>query len=421
LDRWPLRLAPLVSMQGLKLGGNCQASGQVTLAADSLTINPIKLSVNGLSMSGANWNWTDPAVELNLAGRLNYAASRLQVDKCELITGLVGARANGQIQLGEPGNLQLAGDMTYQWEKINSFLQPYCGTAIQFSGTATSPITYQGPLSGAGGEAVASVQFAAASVYGLQLGPGELKAHLANRILRTEPLEVACSQGRIALQPELRMDRQPMEFRVSAGTLARQVQLDEAACRSALKYAVPVLASVTQSKGQFSIELDGCSIPIGDLNRAEIAGRVIVHSAEMTPGPVLKHLATTLAANPKLVAIPAGSVIQFRMTGGRIYHQGLTLECPELTVRTYGSVGLDESLKLMIETSVPLAWLPNNTVTDAVKKQKMQIPMGGTLKSPQLDVVELARVKNQVLGNLARGVLQTELGNSLNRILQPQR
>ena len=89
-------------------------------------------------------------------------------------------------------------------------------------------------------------------------------------------------------------------------------------------------------------------------------------------------------------------------------------------MRTYGSVGLDDSSKLMVETSIPLAWLPNNAVTDAIRQKKMQIPLGGTLKSPQLDVVELARVKNQVLGNLTRSVLQSELGNQLNRWVQPQ-
>jgi hypothetical protein len=41
------------------------------------------------------------------------------------------------------------------------------------------------------------------------------------------------------------------------------------------------------------------------------------------------------------------------------------------------------------------------------------------LKSPQVDFGELARVKNQVLGNLARGVLQSDLGNQLNRLIQP--
>ena len=97
-----------------------------------------------------------------------------------------------------------------------------------------------------------------------------------------------CNQGRLGLQPELCLDRQPMEFRLSAGTLASRIQLDQAACRSALKYVVPVLASVTQSEGQFSIQLDGCRIPIGDLSHAEIAGRIIVHSATMNPGPLVR-------------------------------------------------------------------------------------------------------------------------------------
>ena len=118
------------------------------------------------------------------------------------------------------------------------------------------------------------------------------------------------------------MDRQPMEFRLSAGTLASQIQLDQAACGSALKYVAPVLASVTQSQGQFSIELDGCRVPLGDLNRAEIAGRLIVHSATMNPGPLVQQLGSLTGASPALVRIQPESVILFRMTGGRIYHQG---------------------------------------------------------------------------------------------------
>jgi len=265
----------------------------------------------------------------------------------------------------------------------------------------------------------AELRFDGAQVFGFQVGPGDLKLHAANGTLLAEPLQVSCNQGTIALQPELRMAAQPMELRLSAGTLANHVQLDAAACRSALKYVVPLLASATQSQGQFSIQLDGCRIPLGDLTRAEIGGRVIVHSATMSPGPMVQQLATLLSATPSLVRIPPESVILFRMTGGRVYHQGLVMEFPELTMRTYGSVGLDDSLKVMVETSVPLAWLPSNSVTDAIRKQKMQIPVGGTLKSPQVDFGELARVKNQVLGNLARGVLQSDLGNQLNRLIQP--
>ena len=111
----------------------------------------------------------------------------------------------------------------------------------------------------------------------------------------------------------------------------------------------------------------------------------------MGPGPLVEQLASLAGVSPTLVRIQPESVIQFRMTGGRIYHQGLTLEFPNVTVQTYGSVGLDESLKLMMETSVPLRWLPDNAVTENIKQQKLQIPIGGTLKSPRLDLAELAR------------------------------
>ncbi len=262
-----------------------------------------------------------------------------------------------------------------------------------------------------------AIQFSGGNFYGFQVGQGELRLRLADGTLQADLPPVACNDGTLAANSELRFAGQPMEFRLSAGTLADHVQLGPAACRSALRYVVPVLASATQSQGQFSIQLDGCRIPLGDLTKAEIGGRVIVHSATMTPGAMVQQLTPFLSSPPSLVSIPPETVVLFRMTGGRIYHQGLVIQFPELTMRTYGSVGLDDSLKLMVETSVPLAWLPQSAVTDAIKKQKMQIPIGGTLDSPRLDVAELASVKRQVLGNLARGVLQSGLGQQLNSLI----
>ncbi len=420
LDRWPARLAPVASAAGLRLAGNYQASSQVTLSADSLAFHQTKIDATQLTVAGATWNWSNPAVELNTAGRFDFASSRLEINSAQLLASTISLGVKDLV-CSAPGNgpVQIDGSIVYDWDKLNGLLQPYTGKSIQFFGAGTIPISYRGPLGQTAAQASAAVQFTGANLYEFQLGPGELKVHLANGVLQADPLEVTCNQGRVALQPSLRMDRQPMEFRLSAGTLANKVQLDQAACRSALRYVVPVLASVTQSQGQFSIVLDGCRVPIGDLNRAEIAGRIIVHSATMNPGPLIEQLASLVATSPSLIHIQPESVILFRMTGGRIYHQGLALQFPDVTMRTYGSVGLDDSLKLMVETSVPLAWLPNNAVTDAIRNRKLQIPVGGTLQSPKLDLAELARVKSQLLGNL--GVLGSELGGELNRLISPQK
>ena len=422
------RLVALLSPQSPRMDGSYQASGQVTLSANSLAFSQAKINTTQLALAGPAWNWSDPAIELNAAGRYDFSSARLQFDSASLATSAIalnlnagppGTPAAAQIVLGNPADVQVSGDVTYEWDKLNRWLEPYTGTSIRFFGTGTSPIAYHGSCWPSQGEGSAALRFAGADLYGFQVGPGEVRLRLANGILRADPLEATCNQGRLALQPELQFDRQPIEFRLSAGTLASRVQLDEAACHSALKYVVPILDSVTNSKGQFSIQLDGCRIPLGNLNRAEIAGRIIVHSAEMNPGPLLRQMASVAAVSPSLVHIEPESVILFRMTAGRIYHQGLALQFPELTMRTFGSVGLDDSLKLMVETSVPLAWLPSNAVTEAIRKRKMQIPVGGTLKSPQLDRDEFARIKSQLLSNL--GVLESQLGNQLNRLIQPQK
>ena len=167
------------------------------------------------------------------------ADSMLKIEQCELSAGAAGATDQRANRAPQPGRRATQRRRELRVGQAQFLLQPYCGTAIQFYGAGTSPIAYRGPFSPAQGEASAALQFSGANIYGFQVGPGELKVHLANGVLRTDPLDVTCNQGRVALQPELRMDRQPMEFRLSAGTLASQIQLDQAACRSALKYVVP--------------------------------------------------------------------------------------------------------------------------------------------------------------------------------------
>jgi hypothetical protein len=116
------------------------------------------------------------------------------------------------------------------------------------------------------------------------------------------------------------------------------------------------------------------------------------------------------------------STVSFRMVKGRVYHQGMELEFPDLTIRTYGSVGLvDQSLSLMAEMPVPPKWLGNNPVGDALKNQTVQLPIGGTLSRPQLDRVAMEQANRKLLGSAAQNVLQGEVNKGLNRLFGPTR
>ena len=57
---------------------------------------------------------------------------------------------------------------------------------------------------------------------------------------------------------------------------------------SGLQYIVPALAGIATAEGRFSIELEGCRIPIDAPARGELAGRMIVHSVQIGPGHLLQ-------------------------------------------------------------------------------------------------------------------------------------
>ena len=125
---------------------------------------------------------------------------------------------------------------------------------------------------------------------------------------------------------------------------------------------------MTTAEGRFSVELDGCRIPLGDLAKGELAGRMTVHSVEIGPGPLIQELALVLDR-----AVPARltreSVISFQMVDGRVYHRDLEMIFPDLTIRTYGSVGLDRSLALMAEMPVPRKWRGENVLGTALQQR----------------------------------------------------
>jgi translocation and assembly module TamB len=115
------------------------------------------------------------------------------------------------------------------------------------------------------------------------------------------------------------------------------------------------------------------------------------------------------------------SVVPFRMVGGRVYHQGLELIFPDLTIRTHGSVGLDQTLAIMAEMPVPPKWLGNNVLGSALKNQTIRLPIGGTLSKPMIDRRELERVSRQFVRDAARNVLLEELQKQLERLPDRQR
>jgi len=222
------------------------------------------------------------------------------------------------------------------------------------------------------------------------------------------------------MTPTLRLTPSPAELHVAPGTVVQQVRIDPAMCENALKYAIPAMAEVTTAEGRFSVQLERCRIPLADPGSGALAGTLVVHSAEIGPGPLIRELATVLGrAAPARLA--KESSIPFELRDRRIWHSNMEMVFSEMTVRTSGSVGLDQTVSLMAEIPVPSQWLGTGPLASAVRGQTIPIPIGGTLQRPGLDRQRLDEASRRFIGNATRNLIEGGLRKPLEQLLNPQR
>lgn len=400
-----------------------QLAGQARLRqVGLLTSGQIETRVSNLTLaSAAGKQFAEPAIQLAAVGAYDHQTRLLKLEQCKFTSDALGGEINGQVaDVTGRRDAQLAGQLAYDLEKVSTLLRPYVGGGVYLAGRGTRPLDAQGPLNTAEATGSAAVDWSGAYVYGFRIGPGQLAMRLAGGVLQIDPLDLPVNEGRLHLVSRLKLAPGPMELQIDPGPLVQQVRIDPDMCAYALQYIAPVLAGVATAQGKFSIDLDGCRIPIDDPAQGEIAGRFTVHSVEIGAGPLVREL-TILLARESSAKLTRESVIPFRMVNGRVYHENLELVFPELTIRTRGSVGLDQSLAIVAEMPVPPKWLAaNTTLTSALRDQTITLPVSGTLSRPQIDRQKLDQYNQQFLRKATENVIQNELNRQFDRLFKPR-
>ena len=358
-------------------------------------------------------------VRLTGQGSYNHLSRSLVIDQAQLTSGTVAGSASGRVTaVGGKTELQMSGKIDYDLERVAELLRSRYGDGIRLSGRGSSPIALRGPWSLDQAMASASLNWASADLYGFQVGPGELQATLGRGVVEVQPLVLSANEGRVQLAPRLQLAPQPAVLVLGPGRVAEQVRLTPATCAHALQYIAPVLAGVVSAEGRISIDLEGCQVPLANPAAGEIAGRLTIHSAQIGPGYLFRELAAILGRASQ-AQIARETAIPFRMTQGRVYHRDLTLALGDLTVRTYGSVGLDQTLSMVAELPVPAQGQSGGLAAAALKNQTIQLPITGTLRQPKIDRTALDQLNRQVLQNAARNVIEDQINKQLPGLLRP--
>jgi hypothetical protein len=380
----------------------------------------------------------EPEVRLTAQATYDIASGTLLFQQAQLSSDCLAAGASGRLasQAGRR-RLDADGKLDYDLEKLSALARSFWGPSVQVTGRGSKPFAYHGPLDAGAAGANTSLAWQSAQAFGFQIGPGELRMDLDRGVLSMGLQDLAVNEGRVRLAPQIRwassLPSSPAGTGGTArpapatdtlvlyhapGRIAEQIRLNPELCAQALKFVAPVVAHVATAEGRFSVDIDRCSIPLAHPSQGEVLGRLTIHTAQVSPGPLVEELAVLLGrASP--ARISQESVINFRMADGRVYHDGMELVFPDLTIRTQGWVAFDDTLSLTAEMSVPPKWLAGNPAAPTLRSQTIRLPVGGTLKRPVIDRKVLAQTSAQFLRNAAHNLIQEEFHRQVDRLLKP--
>ncbi len=417
-------------------------SGQVNAAVDQLQIVD---ALHPAKPGAAPASWQEPRITLASRVKYEHPDQRLLLDGLEITSNALRVVANGGIATGAGGgDVNFQGTTAYDWAQLEPLWRPYLGTGFQISGRDAREFAIRGRLTGSPTNpdswknvtGQAGIGWTEMNLYGLLAGEGEVEAQLSDGQVRTtKPIDFTISEGRLTAAPVVQFSKAPAELHMPAGTVLTNVRLSPELCAKGMRFVAPLLANATVAEGRFSVSLDGARVPLADPAAGQFSGHMAI-DGQIRPGPVaqefvglIKEIVTLVQSGqvPNLRALDGAlmsvdnSNVEFELVNGRIYHRNLTIVVGTTPITTKGSVGFDESLKLLAEVPINARLLGADLTLGALEGQKLQIPISGTLSKPQLDRSALRDIPRQLLENTARDVLTNGLNRGLEQLFQGQK
>ena len=420
-------------------------------AKQSLRLSETKLTADGLQLDFAGQVADLQATPIiDVAGEIAYDWDRLSQRLGESIRQSVQVTGQDHRKFALRGRLS-APELATNTQALGAGAAT-ANRSTRLSNVSRTTSPSDSSIAALTGEA--GLGWQTAKLYGLTAGAGDVSCKLKEGVGVIALRDLPVNEGTVRLTSQLRLDRAPAMIVLQSERVIDKVKLSPELCAGWLKFVAPIMADATRVDGRFSVVIASGALPLGDPTTGEVAGQFTIHEAELAPGPFAAQVvmivdrikaltksrslkpADLLALAEQTASPPNGGgnrawvtlpeqEVPFRMTNGRVFHEGLTLVTKEATLKTRGSVGLDESLDLVIEVPVRDEWIAQNKSLSSLRGKSLQIPVRGSLTQPQLDARVLEGLAREAftapVENLLENELQKELekglGQGLNRFL----
>ncbi len=393
--------------------------------------------------------WSEPQLAIDAAatvipvkaadGPTTYA---IDVQEAKVKSSSVDGAFGGRIaDIASLRGVRLSGGVDYDLEKISPMLWPTLGDGVRLVGRDRATFRLEtddaapanaAPIARLRGAVAAPWQ--RANLFGLPVGPGRLSASLERGVVRVDPIDVALGGGRLTAEAAATLDPPPSVLMLKPGPLLTDVGMSRDVNERVLKYIAPVLADATRIDGRFSLTMQELAVPLDPPPTngpppGRAAGTLAIQSVRVTPGPttaewvsLIRQIEGLLGEGVESVVQPKETVlvsiensnVDFQMVDGRVYHRGLAFYVGDALVQSAGSVGVDETLDLVLTVPILDEWVDRRPqYLSRLRGQSLRVPIQGTFSKPRVNKDAFKQLSRQLLQSAGQGLLEGLLRKAL--------
>jgi hypothetical protein len=380
--------------------------------------------------------WREPSVHLTGKGGFDTTTGELTMETASVETEGLQVKVKGSLaDLSASQRVDLTGELRCDWDLVSQRMGDSLRKTVQLKGKQTRPLAIKGSLAsliaqstaGQSGpvdlSANAGIGWDSAMLQGLPVGPADVAVRLEKGICQFAPIDTTLANGKLHLTPSIRLNRSPAILILPAEKVMDRVRMSPELCNAWLKFVAPLLADATQMEGEFSLDVAGASLPLLAPTTGDMRGTLGVHHVRVRPGgAALQVLGLFDQIKSVITRKPAGNgpgdriwmqmpeqAIPFTLAAGRVHHQNVTFAIGDGIVQSSGSVGMDETIDLVLEIPFRDEWIKDQKLLAGIRGKGLKIPVRGTLSKPQFDSRVLTELASQIGGTALEGVLDEKL------------
>lgn len=384
--------------------------------------------------------WDEAVIKAGLGGKWDTATSSLNVDTCRLEAPWINYAGTMNYQtVNAEQIIAIKGQAVYDAARVAERIQPWTGGQLQLAGQKTIPVevVWKGKADSVGStlaglQAATRLGWDQARLVGINIGPADVPVSVTNGQLATAA-EIPVSGGTVRWDVASDLTAQDMIIYQKPMIVLENVAITPEMCQSWLKYVTPLLADATSVEGRLSLKLDQATLNPTNTRNQTIAGQLLIHSAEVGPGPLSNQIITLVqqinairkqdftqaVSSQKVWVKMPEQKIDFEMINGQVVHRNLNIRAGDVTVSTSGTVDIDGRMELLASMPIPDDWVEKSPLLAGMRGQSLQFPVRGTLSGPQMDLQLLKQFGRQQVQQAASGLIQQQLTKGLGKLFGP--